>query len=46
MYQYEKDLSFKEIHTDTVAIVGDGAPVLSTIQKWAAKFRKRPKFKS
>ena len=30
----------KEIHTDMVSTVGDDAPALSTVKKWAAKFKR------
>ena len=39
-YLQKKELAFKEIHADVVATLGDDAPALSTLKKWAAYFKK------
>ena len=39
-YLQRKGLSPKDIHADMVATLGDGAPALSTVQKWAAEFKR------
>ena len=39
-YLQKKGLTTKEIHTDTVSTLGDDAPALSTVKKWAAEFKK------
>ena len=35
----EKGLTTKEIHADMVSTLGDNAPALSTVKKWAAEFK-------
>ena len=39
-YLQKKGLPPKDIHSDMVATLGDEAPALSTVQKWAAEFRR------
>ncbi|CAI9733412.1 Hypothetical predicted protein [Octopus vulgaris] len=39
-YLQKKGLAPKDIHADMVATLGNDAPALSTVQKWAAEFRK------
>ena len=39
-YLQKKALSPKEIHAGMVATLGDDAPALSTLKKWAAKFKR------
>ena len=39
-YLQKKGLTAKEIHTDTISTLGDDAPALSTVKKWAAKFKR------
>ena len=36
----EKGLTTKEIHADRVSTLGDDAPALSTVKKWAAEFNR------
>ena len=40
-YLQKKGLTTKEIHIDVVSTLGDNAPALSTVKKWAAKFKRR-----
>ncbi|XP_030588657.1 histone-lysine N-methyltransferase SETMAR-like [Archocentrus centrarchus] len=39
-YLQKKELAPKDIHADMVATLGDDAPALSTVQKWAAEFKR------
>ena len=39
-YLQKKGLTTKEIHTDMVSTLGDDALALSTVKKWAAKFKR------
>ena len=39
-YLQKKGLTTKEIHTDMVSTLGDDAPDLSTVKKWAAEFKR------
>ena len=39
-YLQKKGLAPKEIHADKVATLGDDAPALSTVKKWAAEFKR------
>ena len=39
-YLQEKGLTTKEIHADMVSTLGDDAPALSTVKKWAAEFKR------
>ena len=39
-YLQKKGLVPKDIHTDMVATLGDDAPALSTVKKWAAVFNR------
>ena len=39
-YLLKKELTTKEIHTDMVSTLGDDAPALSTVKKWAAEFKR------
>ena len=39
-YLQKKGLMAKEIHTDMVSTLGDDAPALSTMKKWAAEFKR------
>ena len=39
-YLQKKELTTKEIHTDMVSTLGDDAPALSTVKKWAAEFKR------
>ena len=39
-YLQKKGLTTKEIHTDMVSTLGDDAPALSTVKKWAAEFKR------
>ena len=39
-YIQKKGLTPKDIHTNMVAALGDDAPALSTVKKWAAEFKK------
>ena len=39
-YLQRKGLTTKEIRTDMVSTLGDDASALSTVQKWAAKFKR------
>ena len=39
-YLQKKGLTLTEIHTDMVDILGYNAPGLSTVQKWAAEFKR------
>ena len=36
----EKGLGPKEIHVDMVATLGNDAPALSTVKKWAGEFKR------
>ena len=38
-YLQKKGLTTKEIHADMVSTLGDDAPALSTVKKWAAEFK-------
>lgn len=38
--RWQKRFRFNDILTDTVVTLGDDAPVLSKVQKWAAGYRK------
>ena len=40
-YLQQKGLTTKETHTDMVSTLGDDAPALSTVKKWAAEFKRR-----
>ena len=40
-YLQKKELTTKDIHADMVATLGDDAPALSTVKKWAAEFKKQ-----
>lgn len=40
MYLQKKCLFPKDIHTDTVATLGNDAPALAIVQRWAAEFRR------
>ena len=40
-YLQKKGLTTKEIHADIVSTLGDDAPALSTVKKWAAEFMRR-----
>ena len=40
-YLQKKGLAPKDIHADMVATLGDDAPALSTVEKWAAEFKSR-----
>ena len=39
-YLQKKGLNPKDIHVDMVATLRDSAPALSTVQKWAAEFKR------
>ena len=39
-YLQKKGLTTKEIHSDMASTLGDDAPVLSTVKKWAAEFKR------
>ena len=39
-YLQKKGLTTKEIHADMVSTLGDDAPALSTVKKWAAEFKR------
>ena len=39
-YSQIKGLATKEIQADIVATLGDDAPALSTMKKWAAEFKR------
>ena len=39
-YLQKNGLSHKEIYGDMIATFGDDAPVLSTVKKWAAEFKR------
>lgn len=39
-YLQKKGLTPKDIHADMVATLGDDAPALSTVKKWAAEFKR------
>ena len=39
-YLQKKDLTTKEIYTDIVSTLGNDAPALSTVKKWAAEFKR------
>ena len=39
-YLQKKGLTTKEIHTDMVSTLGDDAPALSTVKKWATEFKR------
>ena len=39
-YLQKKGLTAKEIHADMVSTLGDDAPALSTVKKWAAEFKR------
>ena len=39
-YLHKKGLAPKDIHADMVAILGDDAPGLSTVKKWAVEFER------
>ena len=39
-YLQKKGLTPKDIHADMAATLGDDAPALSTVQKWAAEFKR------
>ena len=39
-YLQKKELPTKEIHADMVSTLGDDASALSTVKKWAAKFKR------
>ena len=39
-YFQKKGLGPKEIHVDMVATLGNDAPTLSTVKKWAAEFKR------
>ena len=39
-YLQKKGLIPKDIHTDMVDTLGDDAPALSTVKKWAAEFKR------
>ena len=39
-YLQKKELAPKNIHTDMTATLGDDAPALSTVKKWAAEFKR------
>ena len=39
-YLQKKRLTPKEIHADMIAILGDHAPALSAVKKWAAEFKR------
>ena len=39
-YLQKKGLTTKEIHTNMVSTLGDDAPALSTVKKWAVKFKR------
>ena len=39
-YLQKKGLTTEEIHTDMVSTLGDDAPALSTVKKWAAEFKR------
>ena len=39
-YLQKTELAPKDIHIDTVATLGDDAPALSIVQKWAAEFKR------
>ena len=39
-YLQKKGLTIKEIHADMVSTLGDDAPALSTVKKWAAEFKR------
>ena len=39
-YLQKKELTTKKIHADMVSTLGDDAPALSTVKKWAAEFKK------
>lgn len=36
----EKGVIPKDIHADMAATLGNGVPTLSTVQKWAAEFKR------
>ena len=36
----KKGLASKKIHADMAASLGDNVPALSTVKKWAAKFKR------
>ena len=39
-YLQKKGLTTKEIHADMVSTLGDDAPALSTVKKWAVEFKR------
>ena len=39
-YLQKKRLTTKKIHTVIVSTLGDDAPALSTVKKWAAEFKR------
>ena len=39
-YLQKKGITTKEIHTDMFSTLGDDAPALSTVKKWAAEFKR------
>ena len=39
-YVQKKGLAPKDVYADIVATLGDDAPVLSTVKKWAAEFKR------
>ena len=39
-YLQKKGLVPKEIHADMISTLGDDAPALSAVKKWAAEFRR------
>ena len=39
-YLQKKRLTTEEIHADKISTLGDDAPALSTVKKWAAEFKR------
>ncbi|XP_029658129.1 uncharacterized protein LOC115232378 [Octopus sinensis] len=40
-YLQKKCLAFDDIHANMVAVLGDDAPTLLTVQKWATEFKRQ-----